>query len=659
MLTLFPGTYRTYHIKRALHAHLHRKGIMTFVAPYSAAAQMAYLERANFVHGCVGSASCLVFGCAKVITRFDWDRLSVPGDKPCCIYVSTEQCMQKLNLTREQFMELCLVSGSSSIIPALPEVEELPMPNMTAARSLLTRCNNDVAALCYSKSEDQYLLQLHKARYAVKFPVISTQEAGVEIYDWKNAPSDSHDFIGQRLPDEVYDYLQRGVIGPRALDWRARHEVLETQPLDGGHSSAYRDLVQKKLAPMRAQTLGLMTHLLNRYYQKKDVELLCWFKETEKKALSIPDHTDAYKPTDSWHVQQSAMPTESTNPDVSPLLYAIRALADDAAAEKTITPRPAGAGHQVREPSEVRANTVWRFLQDRGYLTPEHTLSTWGKALKVAFDQAASNGIMTSDDRRKEIEEAIFIAFELLRLDVLNAENMFPAPPYSGAPMRGSETDKAHTLLISRVACLASFQHDQIGYTGPLSRHTLAYHQMTAAVRGALRDLVEMHATNMFLSGAVKRWRGPQDGGSKVQFSDVGFGLPFVHEPDCGLALVVKSHLDELSNPSAKTWAITAWFNHALDIRADLQKAWKLWDAVSLCVKHPLCPSALLMKTDPCWRPGCRCQHRHPPDQEDVPQRGPVVAAEAHASRGSQRNHVVWLALCSEHSKVGPVSTSL
>lgn len=62
-------------------------------------------------------------------------------------------------------------------------------------------------------------------------------------------------------------------------------------------------------------------------------------------------------------------------------------------------------------------------------------------------------------------------------------------------------------MLISRVACLGSVVHQPVGYSGPLSRHLLAYHAIIAAVQTALRDLVEMSVVTMFLEGYVDRDR--------------------------------------------------------------------------------------------------------------------------------------------------------
>lgn len=62
-------------------------------------------------------------------------------------------------------------------------------------------------------------------------------------------------------------------------------------------------------------------------------------------------------------------------------------------------------------------------------------------------------------------------------------------------------------MLVSRVACLGRLVHPPRGYSGPLSRHLLAYHATKATVQAALRDLVEMSVVTMFLEGYAERDR--------------------------------------------------------------------------------------------------------------------------------------------------------
>jgi hypothetical protein len=229
------------------------------------------------------------------------------------------------------------------------------------------------------------------------------------------------------------------------------------------------------------------------------------------------------------------------------------------------------------EPTEILANIVWRFLQDRGYINNDHTLSAWGKALKAAFERASSDDLLGSTARITEAEELIFIAFELLRLDMLNGRTVTPSPPYMERIARGSDADRFNMNLICKVAALGSFQHHELGYTGPLSRVCLAFQQTAATVRDSLRDLVEVHACNLMTSGSTVRTR------EYAEYTEVGAQLPFLYEPDAGLAVMVKSYLDEVLNPAEKQ-DVRKWFLIATDMEGDLQKVWRSWDAV--CSKH-------------------------------------------------------------------------
>lgn len=317
----------------------------------------------------------------------------------------------------------------------------------------------------------------------------------------------------------------------------------------------------------------------------------------------------------------------------TPLLFAVTLLSNDAVAKKTVTEESENAKTVLTSTKELVSNAVLRFLEDRGYINNDHTLSAWGKALKASLNKAKENGYMHAVHSLAEAEEAIFMAFELHRLDVLSTSQMFPASTYLGAPMRGSETDKAFTLLLSRIATLGTFRHREIGFTGPLSRHLLAYQQVTAAVRGSLRDLVEVHALSMLVSNTASRDLSPED------LTAFGCNLPFVREPDLGLSLVVKSYLDELSNEPSKRADITRWFNHAEDISGDLEKAWKMWGAVCSSFKLFTHTGADIL-ADQRRHPGCRQRHREQRHQDHVQASRRVAPTEAVPSKrtGGQRS---------------------
>jgi hypothetical protein len=538
-------------------------------APYAAAAQVVSLDQENFGDAILGSMSCLLFGASAVVVSINWESQTFA-------WVERAKCFTKFGMNEDQFIDFSLISGLTILAPPA-ELESAPN-YIQGAREIVAR-SSSIGFAAYDSLSKEFRELFKKARTAVKHNVVLKGSGEITLAKNDSAAGDMHDVIGQRLPDEIYYYMSRGLVGSRVLNWRTRGEVFETPPLDGGSSPAYQQLVTQKLAPLRTRTMAIINTMLHRYYQKKDVELVAWYNENNKQALNVPD---ASAPTDAanrWRAKSSTLGKASkpeSSISESPLLFAVSLLSDETTAKKTITEKKGeSATQELHEPHELLANTVLRFLEDRGYINNDHTLSAWGKALKAALDHAEKSGYITTAGA-KEAEEAVFMAFELHKLDVLSTSQMFPADKYLGAPMRGTETDKAYTLLISRIACLGTFRHREIGFTGPLSRHLLGYQQMTSVVRGSLRDLVEVHALSMVGSGAVSRQLNPTD------YTSLGADLPFVEEPDLGLSLVVKSFLDELSNDAGKRSDITRWFNHAYNIPGDLEKAWNMWGAVSL-----------------------------------------------------------------------------
>ena len=69
------------------------------------------------------------------------------------------------------------------------------------------------------------------------------------------------------------------------------------------------------------------------------------------------------------------------------------------------------------------------------------------------------------------------------------------------------DIDKRNCMLVSRLACLGKLRHEPSAWSGPLSRHLLAYQSVISNVHKSLRDLLEMILTAMLLEGSVDRGR--------------------------------------------------------------------------------------------------------------------------------------------------------
>lgn len=91
------------------------------------------------------------------------------------------------------------------------------------------------------------------------------------------APTDIHEFIGYRLPDEVYYYLSRGLIGAQVLNTLISGVLIEMPPTGNGESIEYHSFLNQ-LSEIRTQTLSLLSQPLHQFYQQRKVVSLYWFE---------------------------------------------------------------------------------------------------------------------------------------------------------------------------------------------------------------------------------------------------------------------------------------------------------------------------------------------------------------------------------------------
>ncbi|KAJ9637908.1 hypothetical protein H2199_007403 [Coniosporium tulheliwenetii] len=582
---LFLAVVKPEDLFRYLQKILREAGVPFQVAPYSALAQqrkLAYLDKhaGKYVDAIAGSTELFLYDVDKVITDLG-SRMVVeggdPGELTSClekgqiIALRRHSCITELgNIPSDVFVDACLLCGNA-LIPPIPQLggnSRRNKPKIQAAVDLLmTTPGRDGNSVCSNYQDDpqframQYQDKYRRTRLAIKHHVVLTAEGKAVPLDEQEAPRDIHELVGQQLPEEIYFYLSKGVIGPRVLNWRSSGEIIELAPLDGGDSPEYRKLVLDQLTPLRTSALSLLSYSLHRFYQHKDVTLYCWFDQGTSKVISMRDLTDPRPLVAKWNV----------NADLIQKHVLATLLASK---------------------NEIMCNAFWRFLQLREYTDTKHQLTPWGEVLEAAISGLGG---------RSELDEAVFIAVELARLELLSAKDMFPRnagaslhadskttyPDRLGNADIPAEVDRRNTLIVSRIACLGKLSHAPIGYTGPLSRHLLAYHSMITAVRSSLRDLAEVSLVTMLLNGDAHRGELPH---GRKDYTDLGLELPFLLDNDCGLGIAVQTYLDELqkypdptsaeARAASKGKAPKDYFPHAIDLSRDLDSAFLLWDAV-------------------------------------------------------------------------------
>ncbi|KAI9597606.1 temperature dependent protein affecting M2 dsRNA replication-domain-containing protein [Syncephalis fuscata] len=102
--------------------------------------------------------------------------------------------------------------------------------------------------------------------------------------------------------------------------------------------------------------------------------------------------------------------------------------------------------------NEIIADTLFRTLEHREFLTAKHTHSIYGRALLQACSLSAKPKTAAYTHQSE-----LFLAIELLRFGILHG-NPF-SRTYGGANTAVADKDKSPILLISRAFTLVQISH--------------------------------------------------------------------------------------------------------------------------------------------------------------------------------------------------------
>jgi hypothetical protein len=475
---------------------------------------MAYLDKhptrkdgKQAFEAIMGSTELLLYGIDySIITKIDF----TSG----LFYVLVKPSLpQKLNVSEDTLTNALLMTGTS-FLPAFPVLKDTDIIkqqpftindaiNMyrTANKSIITLCDTWTERL--QKQEPNWQDKYRKAKMAIKHHIHVEERggmAGVVVSNSDQLTGDHPEYIALNLPQELYHYLIHGDIGRRVMNWLSYLEMLVFPPLAGGDTPEYRRLITEQLVPMQSQSIALYTSRLHRGFQHRDIMIRYWFDNNTTvviKPLAVEPAPDGLAAT--WRVNQTLFESQKASASTKPGSFSFAMLSLQDTEFAATTKKAVSETQNLKSQSEILSNGMWRLLHLRGYINNEHRPTKWGTALITTFGLLNSMGF----DSINEIEEAAFLAFELLRFDQLNARNRHPE--WIGSPQQGSDQDKDHCLLIARCACLIKLRHKDTGYTGPLSKNLLAYYSIISTVREADRDLVEAIIASMFMFAHADR----------------------------------------------------------------------------------------------------------------------------------------------------------
>lgn len=296
--------------------------------------QLVYYEKhtSQCIDAVYGPSELLLFGIDKLIIKFDLMyhsyEISDKGsnkkvsqfllEKSKFWWIDRRTCLVELGgVPSEVFIDACLLAGSKFLRTFPPLLNQALYNKQITIRevvNLIISCGRSVAQVCAQYSTDPILKEIdYLDRYkrmitCIRHHVVITSDGDIETLDKENAPSDMHDCIGQRLPEELNMYLSRGMLRPRVLNWLTSGTVLIPAPYDGGDSGEYQKLVKTQLEPMRRQALSLLADSINRYYQRKEITTKIWFDKEYEAKFNIKDLLPSSKESLSkWNVKADAI----------------------------------------------------------------------------------------------------------------------------------------------------------------------------------------------------------------------------------------------------------------------------------------------------------------------------------------------------------------
>lgn len=244
-----------------------------------------------------------------------------------------------LQLNEEQFLDLGLLCGSE-YSPTLP-----PHANETSIKPFVDFLRYYKSGfICITSAfpdnplmkQTNYAETFARARCMVKFALILSSEGSVVPLPIAisggaagsttaaDIPQDLHDIFTNRLPDEIFYYLSRGLFTPQALVWLTSGQVVENPPLDNGETTEYRrfvkDVITEGHTGPRATSLALITNVLHQSWQKTRISTHFWY-DTNPKGIITPNAAQTISLVErvvNWNVPSAIVEDELRRQTVRP-----------------------------------------------------------------------------------------------------------------------------------------------------------------------------------------------------------------------------------------------------------------------------------------------------------------------------------------------------
>ncbi|KAJ7147668.1 XPG I-region protein [Mycena crocata] len=577
------------------------RNVEFIVAPYVAWAQLIYLQRhpKQYIHAIFGPTDTLLYpGVDKLITSLDlFSNVNAgPGSSPSLTspspsastsanansattptftFLSKRSLLADplLALAEDQFLDVALLLGCAHSAPFPPTVHEM---GLKATVDMVKYYKSGFAAVtafaehpavktvgygehyARARSMVRYSLILSAEGVVLPLPIAVTapfppsggsnnnQGGGFGGVSAADVPTDLHEVFTHRLPDEVFFYLSRGLLGPQALVWLTGGQIAEGPPLDNGETTEYKRFVKEVVTDgqtgPRATALALLSSVAHPFWANRKVAGFFWFEQPgphAQKAVqhNAPQTVQLAERVAGWNVGYAVVEEELRRQNSSTIDFALclGATSSERLAARTKGKAGGAGAGPLDKKDEVVANVIWRFLELRGFLLNTHTHSPLARAMYAAIKGAKVND---------KFQDPLYLFLELVRAGVMHG-HLWSGRAFSGGPSFGTDEEKACMLLVMRVLSIVPLNFKPAPWSAPLSRELLVFNSFVRSLTRALRTLLEVASLNMLLRNDARRARD--------DLLDIALSLPFQTEVNTGFGVLGKVYLDALTHINNRT----------------------------------------------------------------------------------------------------------
>ncbi|KAG5642915.1 hypothetical protein DXG03_001886 [Asterophora parasitica] len=545
------------------------RNVEFIIAPYVAWAQLIYLQRhpKSYIHAIFGPTDTLLYpGVDKLITSLD-----LAPTNPSFTFTSKRSILQELAVSDDQFLDIGILVGFDHSLPFPPTVHEQALKATVDMVRYYKSGHSSVLAFsdhpavktiqyadhyARTRSMIKYSLVLSSEGTVIPLPLAVTQPPahGHSSHHTHHPtpgdiPSDLHEIFTNRLPDEIYFYLSRGLLSPQALVWLTTGQIVENPPLDNGETTEYKRFVKEVITDgqtgPRATSLALISSVSHSFWGKRMVQGHFWFEQPSPHAPKPIQHNSSQtaqlaERVAGWNVPYGIVEEELRRQNSSTIDFSLclGATASEKLAARTKNKGTSSSQGSLDKKDEVVANVIWRFLELRGFLLNTHIHSPLARAMYVAIKQARLND---------KFQDPLYLFLELVRAGVMHG-HLWSGRAFSGGPSFGTDDEKSSMLLVMRVLSIVPLNFKACSpqpWSAPLSRELLVFNSFVRSLTRALRTLLEVASLNMLLRADARR--------SRDDYLDITLSLPFQTEVNTGFGVLAKVYLDALTHINNRT----------------------------------------------------------------------------------------------------------